>query len=40
MNDKARYAYLHHVEDQEARNHERDRMVVQEALKLKKLKPG
>ena len=40
MNENARNAYLHHVEGQDARNHERDKVVVKEAMRVKALKPG
>ncbi len=40
MNENARKAYLHHVEGQDARNHERDKVVVKEAMRVKALKPG
>ena len=40
MNDKARNAYLHQLENQDARNRERDKLVVKEANRVKNLKAG
>ena len=40
MNQKARNAYLHHVEGQDARNREREKMVISEAKRVKNLKHG